>query len=74
MTQTALTLTHPSRALLRKVGDAVLDLVLHIQASREQAVERAELQPGQDFGLPEAPTGARAGRDARVAVRALTAR
>lgn len=44
MTQTALTLTHPSRALRRKAGDAVLDLVLHIPASREQAVERSELR------------------------------
>lgn len=44
MTQTALTLTHPGRALRRKAGDAVLDLVLHIPASREQVVERAELR------------------------------
>lgn len=44
MTQTALALTHPSRALRRKVGDAVLDLVLHIPASREQVVERPELR------------------------------
>lgn len=44
MTQTALTLINPSRALRRKAGDAVLDLVLHIPASREQVVERAELR------------------------------
>ena len=44
MTQTAITLISPGRALRRKAGDAVLDLLLHIPASREQVVERAELR------------------------------
>lgn len=44
MTQTAITLIGPGRALRRKAGDAVLDLVLHIPASSEQVVERAELR------------------------------
>lgn len=44
MSQTALTLINPGRALRRKAGDAVLDLVLHIPASKEQVVERSELR------------------------------
>lgn len=44
MTRTALTLVSPTRTLRRKAGDAVLDLVLHIPTSHEQAVEHPELR------------------------------
>lgn len=44
MTRSALTLVSPTRTLRRKAGDAVLDLVLHIPTSHEQAIGRPELR------------------------------